>query len=75
MRGSGKELRIFEKEVSEKIKIVGIATCFQTSSFRRTAKIGKRSYVERIILEIKQSTRKFRRFMTSHVTSESDHVS
>ncbi len=35
-----KELRIFERnKVPEEIKILGIAIYFQTSSFRRTAKI------------------------------------
>ena len=35
-----KELKIFEKnEVPEGIKILGIAIYFQTSSFRRTARI------------------------------------
>ena len=35
-----KELRIFERnKVAEEIKILGIAIYFQTSSFRRTARI------------------------------------
>ena len=35
-----KELRIFERnKVSEGIKILGVAIYFQTSSFRRTARI------------------------------------
>ncbi len=35
-----KELKIFERnKVTEEIKIFGIAIYFQTSSFRRTAKI------------------------------------
>jgi transposase-like protein len=35
-----KELRIFERDkVPEDVKILGIAIYFQTSSFRRTAKI------------------------------------